>query len=207
MIPSKSSEDVDRQNARAAWRDATSITEVCELTARFIEGQSPYFPGYGADTVDFETKELIPYLAAYNRAGFLTLVSQPGMDDPDWKQRAFVDGFALEPVTKQIARVSLYAELHIVVSPPAYPVGFHTPVVLRDFMPHGWSGFTTFDELEFFEEACGETAYQELRSAWGVSIVDLKWGRNDLLWPCIAQAICYSEKPHPDLDLGIDFAI
>lgn len=207
MISTNSFEDEDRKQARRAWRDAATISEIFELSARFIESRSPYFPGYGGDTVDYEAKDLVPYIAAFNRAGFLATVSQPGVDDPDWKQRAFVDGFALEPVAKRIARVSLYTELHIVVSPPDYPVGSHTPATLRGFMPHGWSRFTTFDELEFLEEACGEAAHQELKSAWGVSIVDLKWGRNDFFWPYIAQAICYSEKPHPDLELGIDFAI
>jgi len=197
----------ERRRAEETWRSAAAFGELCELSAKFIEGTSPFFPGYAADRVDAETDELVPFLAAFNRAGFLTTGSQPGMDEPDWKQRAFVDGYALEPVAKQIARVSLYAELHIVVAPPGYSVGFHTPVILRDFMPHGWAGFSSFDELEFFEDASGERAFQELRLAWFISIVDLKWGRNDHLWSSIAQAICYSEKPHPDLGLDFDLAI
>jgi len=193
------------KKAKKAWKQATTFSDLCELTAQFIEERSPFLPGYGADSVDSETEPLVPYLAAFNHSGFLTTTSQPGEDHSDLKQRAFVDGFALEGVARRIHRVSLYSELHIVATPPGFPAGFHTPVTVSDFMPHTWTGFSCFGELEYFEKACGAFAFQELRTAWSVSIIDLQWGRNDYLWPQIAQAICYSEKPHPDLELDCDF--
>lgn len=196
-----------REKARKAWNEATSFNQICELTARFIEGTSPFMPCYGADSVGAETEPLIGYLAAYNRAGFLTTCSQPGEDLPHWKQRAFVDGFALEPVARLIARLSLYTDLHIVAVPPGMSAGFHTPVTLRDFVPHTWTGFSSFEELDVFREECGELAFNELLRAWSISIIDLQWGRKEHLWREVAQAICYSEKPHPDLGLEIDFAV
>jgi len=198
---------IGSEDARKAWNSAVHFKDICELTAKFIEGTMPLFPGYSADTVAKETEDLIPYLASFNRSGFLTTTSQPGEDDPDWKQRAFVDGFAQEKIARKIAKVSLHSELHIVAVPPGYSAGFHTPVILREFMPHGWSGFSSFDELDFFEEYCNPDAMAELRMAWSISIIDLKWGRDDYLWPTICKAICYSERPHPDLGLDFDFAI
>jgi hypothetical protein len=93
------------------------------------------------------------------------------------------------------------------VVPPGLEAGFHTPVIVRDFMPHGWSGFSSFDEIQFFAEECGPRAVQELRTAWSVSVIDLEWGRTDHLWSNLARELCYSERPHPELGLDTDFAI
>lgn len=153
------------------WGDAQSFGDLCELMARFLEGEGDEAPGCGP--VEAETKALIPYLSAFNRVGFLTMCSQPGELSPEWRQRAFVDGFALEETARRIARLALFTDLHIVAAPPGYSVGFHTPVIVRDFMPHGWSGFTTFDEIEFFAEACSAQTVAELRCAWSVSVIDL----------------------------------
>jgi hypothetical protein len=156
---------VDHNNAEDAWRAAESFRDLCELTARFVEGDLPFSPIYGAETVDEETTPLVPYLSALNWAGFLTTDSQPGEQSPEWQQRATVDGYALEPTAKRIARISLYTDLHIVVAPPRTELGFHTPVILRDFMPHGWGGFSDFD-LEHFAEICSVPAMRELEQAW-----------------------------------------
>lgn len=195
------------ERAQDLWAAAGGFKDLCELTARFVEGRLSYSPAYGAETVDEETEPLVPYLAALNRAGFMTMNSQPGEDSPEWKQRAFVDGYALEHVAKRIARMSLYTDLHIVVAPPGSDVGYHTPVIVRDFMPHGWSGFSSVGEIEFFAEDCGPLAMRELRTAWSISVIDLDWGRADHLWSNLARELCYSERPHPELGLDTDLAI
>jgi len=191
--------------AQEEWAEAQSFGELCELTARFIEGDLAYMPGYLAEGVAEETNPIAPYLANLNRSGFLTVCSQPGQDEPDWKQRAFVDGFALEPVARQLAKVTLATDLLVVAAPPGYHTGYRLPVILRDFQPHGWSGSTGFEELEFFHEDCGLFAFAQLSEAWSVSVVDLVWGRERHIWEELARAISYSEKPHPDLDNGTDF--
>ncbi len=197
----------ETERAKEQWEAARSFRDLCELSARFIDGTSPYFPTYGAPTVDDETAPLVPYLAALNRAGFLTTNSQPGEDSPEWKQRAFVDGYALEHVARRVARMSLYTDLHVVTVPPGLSAGFHTPVILRDFMPHGWSCFSRSGEAEMIAEYCGPLAARELLSAWSVSVVDLSWGRTDHLWRNLSRELCYSERPHPELGLDTDFAV
>ena len=188
------------------WGEPQSFGELCELMACFLEGEGEEAPGCGS--VEEETKPLIPYLAAFNRAGFLTTCSQPGELSPGWRQRAFVDGFALEETARRIARLALFTDLHIVVAPPGYSAGSHqTPVIVRDFMPHGWSGFTSFEKIEFFAEECRSVAVAELRSAWSVSVVDLVWGRLEYLWEKLSEPLAFSERPHPDLGLEIDFAV
>lgn len=175
--------------------------------ARFIEGDLPYMPGYLAGEVDEETNPIAPYLATLNRSGFLTVCSQPGQDEYDWKQRAFVDGYALEPVARRLAQLTLSTDLLVVTAPPSVHIGYRLPVILRDFQPHGWSGSTGFEELEFFREDCGPSAVAQLSQAWSVSVVDLVWGRERHIWEELARALSYSEKPHPDLDLDADFLL
>lgn len=195
------------KEGKRAWKRAKSFQEVCDLMARFIQGKLQYSPLYCSPTVDGETLPLVPYLAGLNQAGFLTTDSQPGMERPDWKQRAFVDGFALESVARRIARISLFSDLHVVAVPPGYSAGFHTPVIVRDFMPHGWSGFSCFEELEHFADACSVEAMKELGLAWSISVIDLQWGREEHLWRELSREFCYSERPHPDLGLDFDYAI
>lgn len=190
---------------QVGWGSARSFEELCELMARFLEGNGDEAPGSGP--VEEETRPLIPYLSALNRAGFLTTCSQPGELSAEWRQRAFVEGFALEEEARRIARLSLFTDLHIVAVPPGYSAGFHTPVVVREFMPHGWSGFSSFEEIRFFAEECSPTAIADLRRAWSISAIDLKWGRSEHLWEKLAQALVFSERPHPDLGLEVDFAI
>lgn len=187
------------------WGNAQSFGELCELMARFLEGEGDEAPGCGP--VEEETKPLVPYLSAFNRAGFLTTCSQPGELSPNWRQRAFVNGFALEETARRMARLALFTDLHIVAAPPGNSVGFHTPIIVRDFMAHGWSGFTIFDEIEHFAEGCSSSAVADLRRAWSVSVIDLAWGRSDHLWEELSQALLFSERPHPELGLDTDFAI
>jgi hypothetical protein len=71
--------------------------------ALWLEGEIAswpgYAPGYGPDE---ETRELIPTLAAANRAGYVTIGSQPGVDpEPGfdgliWTQKAAVEGFVVD---------------------------------------------------------------------------------------------------------------
>ncbi|GHB75906.1 hypothetical protein GCM10010331_74700 [Streptomyces xanthochromogenes] len=68
--------------------------------ALWLEGHVASWPGYQPNWgPDEETQELIPTLAAANRAGYVTIASQPGIgpvegfDGQIWQQRAAVEGF------------------------------------------------------------------------------------------------------------------
>src|SRR5205809_465326 len=65
------------------WKRAASFAELCELGARFVESRVRSFPGWGAPLLDAESIPLIPRLARLNRAGLLTLASQPARS-ADW---------------------------------------------------------------------------------------------------------------------------
>lgn len=59
------------------WEQATTLHDLARLTADWLEGSPGEHPN-GYDRPDDETESLIPTLARVNRAGFLTVNSQPG---------------------------------------------------------------------------------------------------------------------------------
>jgi len=189
----------DAEVGLAQWQQASSFQELCELMACFIEGTCKYRPGYGGEPLDEESQPLIDYLAALNRAGFLTDCSQPGLDVGHSKQRAFVTGYASEAVAVQIEKLSLTTDLYVSVSQPGDINGCRMPVTIDVFKAFTWAGDTAIDEekgyfieLVHFEEDCSPLAFQELRQACYISVIDLCWGRKDSLWDELAKALCFS---------------
>ena len=209
---SLNNEESSYEDARQRWKVAQSFKELCLLTAEFIEGKLPYFPDNAGDTIDEETIPLIPYLSFYNHSGFLTSVSQPGLLNGNFRQRAFVQGFSLKNTALDIARITLYSDLYVAVFPPNVEAGAMIPVTVDEYHPYTWAGFSHTGELSHFLQATGPVAANELRQAWSVTIVDVSWGRVDFLWETLKRELdgnnkpypSYSVKPHPELGLDDD---
>ncbi len=179
------------QGARA-WHAARSFAELCELGARFIEGEVEFFPGWGAPDIDEETDALVPLLADLNRAGFLTCASQPGHaaapghDGKPWRRRAFVSGFVAAPLAPDLARATHAAGLEWCADPASPPLA----AGVRDGEPFLFAGAGAGpDELEIFAEAIGPAALAKLRAALYVSVVDPGWDDRTLLWDTLAAAL------------------
>lgn len=130
---------------RKLWRSATTLAELGELTARWLEGDIRSRPGYqprcGPDPETTETPGLVDVLAAANRAGYLTIGSQPGepptegWDGQLWEQRAAVDGFAHDDMARRLTElerhgfvVISYATRRRWLSRLRSPFGFAMPV-------------------------------------------------------------------------------
>ncbi|MEU2098701.1 hypothetical protein ABZ741_21270 [Streptomyces globisporus] len=85
---------------RTRWKATQNVGQLGGLMALWLEGRIASWPGYQPNWgPDEETRELIPTLAAANRAGYVTIASQPG-EDPQtgfdgliWEQKAAVEGF------------------------------------------------------------------------------------------------------------------
>lgn len=81
------------------WKNARAFRDVTELMALWLEGEGGSWPGYQPrHGPDDETLLWTGVLAAVNRAGYLTIGSQPGFcragfDGKIWEQRAAVEGF------------------------------------------------------------------------------------------------------------------
>lgn len=99
----------------AAWQSATTVVDLGQLTARWLEGQLGWHPWYETERPNEETTELIPALGRVNRAGFFTTDSQPGrrgrgFNGRLWEQRAFVGGFVADQ--KLLKRLKAAAGSH-----------------------------------------------------------------------------------------------
>lgn len=186
------------------WRKARTFEEMCELNARFMEGDIRFSPGWFGESLDEESADIAPYLAAFNRAGLLTVVSQPGVDEGYYRQRAFVDGCALEDTALRIKRLSLCSELYIWVSRPGVGGGCRMPVTVDHFRPYTWSGDSgvreetgLHDAMPGHEYFCSDSAMRALRQTCFVSVIDLCWGRTRYLWDTLAQELCFTLEPRP----------
>ncbi|MFB6955367.1 hypothetical protein ACFCXP_37620 [Streptomyces niveus] len=82
---------------RARWGTARTVADLGLLMAQWLEGDLASRPAYeGRTGPDFETRPLVPTLAALCRRGFLTTDSQPGYDSAPFVQHAAVAGFAAD---------------------------------------------------------------------------------------------------------------
>lgn len=213
-MTSLSDQDLTREieEAKGRWRQAQSFDEICELHAQFMEGRLKFIPGYGATELDGESTPIRPYLAELNRAGFLTLCSQPGVKEAAYQQRAFVDGVAQYDVADAIKKVMLHSDLLVVVAQPRELWDYPIPVTVAEFQPFTWAGHVGFFDEEKgvlaavreYAEICSEQVIRELRTACEICVIDLCWGREWYLWEVLAQALCYSNVPHPELYLDED---
>lgn len=204
---------------RGLWRNARSLADLGSLMARWLHGDIASWPGYAPDTgPDPETTDtpgLIDTLAECNRAGFVTIGSQPGQpptegwDGALWEQRAAVDGFAHAPMAARLSDLERHG--FVVISyttrrrfahrfrPSA---GFPLPVTASidpDIVSlhgsravHGRRVATTFGsclprgEVEFMWNGIGEAALADILDAWQITVIDPAWGSNEL-WKRLAD--------------------
>jgi len=182
--------------ADAPWRAAATFADLCALGARFVSGGLERFPGWGAPALDVESDALVPALVGLNRAGFLTLASQPGRigRDPDGvrvRQRAFVFGFVSDDIAARLGAPPPAPGLALRVFRPGDGADAEAlPVSERDGVAHAFAGVPAFaEELALFAEDCGPAALAALARATFASAIDLEWGRERALWSFLARAL------------------
>lgn len=181
---------IDRDSSQALWRSACTFEELCDLAARFVEGELTSFPGWLAPTLDVESDAITVHLARLCRAGFLTLASQPGRgehpahDGTPCVQRAFVTGFVSAELARSIALCIEESALEIEVLVFSEGAAEHeVSVSTRDGVPYAFTGRdATADEIDCFEDSISSDALAALRDACYVAVVDPIWGREDVLW-------------------------
>lgn len=193
------------------WFRASTLRALGLLTADWLEGRNLYLPAYGATCPDPETRDLIPALAAANRAGYVTNCSQPGHDPTlgyngrMWRQLAAVSGFCDERTA---------ASLIDTFAPHAGPDGLYLYAFTPGRRPHNRRGrfeipatvhadpddpadewlMTVFGPplsrravRSIYRGDLPKAAIKALCCAWQVTIADTRYGRNDLLWPLLDQ--------------------
>lgn len=177
------------QQSDSEWGRAETFRDLCELGARFLEGDLDSFPGWGAADVDEETDDdFADLLADCCRAGFLTVASQPGAADAPGhdgqveRRRAFVTGFA------DAGRVEALGAL-----PGLTLTVDHCPELVLGL--RGEEPFLVLgpdpraSELELFEDHLSAAGMASLaRQSW-VVLHDPEWGRTDRLVPALAATL------------------
>jgi hypothetical protein len=190
---------------RRRWRATRSLADVAAVTALWLEGkvqsQPNYEPGYGPDE---ETAPLVPMLAAWNRAGFLTDGSQPGdleecaVQGTLWRQRAAVEGYIDRYTGSRIMAAAIEAGLWVVVDgvtvhgEPFIADGQCWGAVVTEMerQPHTWFGAHISGEWrDVMYEKCGYAAQKAIREALRLTVIDPEYDRNDVLWPVVNDAL------------------
>jgi hypothetical protein len=186
------------------WENAWTLADLGEVTARWLEGRVDAHPN-GHDVPDPETTELVPVLAAANRAGFVTDGSQPGETSAtgpygSWQQRAAVTGFCDAVTFFALADLAHAAGLEVRVRamPPRRRIRLPFSQLRREpgipvSRSTGYGVMTDFGTPMFWEDictsfwVCSDGALEQLAEAWQVTLVDPCWGRNDRLWSVLAR--------------------
>jgi hypothetical protein len=194
---------------RRAWGQAGTFADLGGLTARFLEGSLWGHPGWCGGGPDEETATLVPVLAAANRAGFVTLGSQPGADEvaadgARWQQRAAVAGYVADgDLVDELSRAASKAGLWFVLHYPAS--GRHTSVGGDDGYRYGEAMAVTIREDQvctdfgnqlserdtrfLFGRWCVAQAVDELVDSYQLTLVDPQWAGGDLLWMTMNTAL------------------
>lgn len=176
----------------ARWHAVTTWEQYGDTMARWILGEFPYCPRYGADTVDEETREDVQPLAAINRGGFVTDCSQPGVLEELWKQRAFVTGVCSEEVANRVRRSLVDSPLVVLWFNPDR-TGDSQIVVSVDHegRENTWLGVGGYAARDLAEDAhdFGPGIALLHVGAWELHVFDPEWGRNDRLLPALQEAL------------------
>lgn len=196
---------MDRDTSRL-WREAHTLPAYGELTAQWLEGRIPSQPGYQPNCgPDEETLPHVEVLAALNRAGYITDCSQPGCDvigydKARWRQRAAVTGFIqLESQANDLIDrlelaglqgIGLYplADRHALRNRPMPPTFQGVEVTRRKRKGYTWfGGFRNYDEIMAYAGGSSRVVDVIWNECYEVVAYDPEWGRNDRLWPILAE--------------------
>ncbi|MGD6765993.1 DUF6919 domain-containing protein [Streptomyces sp. BH097] len=177
---------------RRAWRSAKTVADLGELMAQWLEGTLASWPGYQPNYgPDEETAHLVPTLAALNRAGFLTVGSQPGetgtgADGRWWEQKAAVEGFVTDrALYYRLLTMAQVFGLDVSVSDPATSThDEQITVTTRDGEPMtGFGGALDFRDLSSMWPVIKTDTFGEVAGAVFLTIAAPQFGRDgERLW-------------------------
>jgi uncharacterized protein DUF6919 len=176
----------------ARWAAARTLADLGELTAKWLEGGLEETPSHGGPP-DPETAPLRNLLAAVNRAGFVTHQSQPGipLDEDGSAQRANVSGYAASGTFARLMAAAAEADLIITAARASIPESFGPffAITLDCGEEFTWDGHAVDRAtMEYdYEDTCHPAVIEALSQAWQVTLIDLQWGRDDILWPVLER--------------------
>lgn len=183
------------------WLDARDERDVGELTARWVTREITFHPGYGSPRdpyPDLETDAIADHMARLNRAGFVTVNSQPGRfiyrepgeEDRVYEQNAYVGALVHPDAARRLFddRATLSDEVDVAVQPAA----------ARRAWRRGTSGLSHADVALIFD-GLDPRCVDRMQELTYVEIADQVSGRDDILWPGL-HAIVDGDAHDSDAD-------
>jgi hypothetical protein len=177
---------------RQLWSDVDNLAGIGGLMARWLEGDLTYQPACYGSAPDEETIQLVPVLAALNRAGFVTKFSQPGIPLSNGNaQRAAVGGFCDDAMLLNLMAATFGTDLVMLRFASGDTGEGSVVVTLDEREEYTCLGRTERpDDLEDgYGEGLSTAGLTALIGAWQVHLFDPVWGRNDLLWPLLNDVV------------------
>lgn len=172
-----------------SWREAATVGDVLDLSARWLEGRAEFHPAFGVRRGDHLGRLSRP-LAGAARAGWLVQDYQPGVSTSEAEQRAYLVGYASRDLSTWIRNVALDLGLAVDVrashmtARPAVDVARCGPRVVARI-----GGRRTGDDLSYYASAGVSPAVLDDIARWPlVTVVDPEWGRADLV-PALLQRL------------------
>ncbi|WP_054564414.1 MULTISPECIES: hypothetical protein [unclassified Frankia] len=192
------------------WLTARNLSDLGELTARWLEGTVATGPAFGG-ALDEQTRTIAPRLASINRRGLVTLASQPAQRIADgYGRRAFVEGFIDEPRALTVSRMLLGTDIILLIRPPAWSATHRSirparpaeiTVEISAGMPLTRAGNChTYADIKYLYGMCGgcsRRAVASLGHACQVTAIDPVWGRPDYLWEALSLALTSTGPGRP----------
>jgi len=175
---------------RVLWREATSLRDLGELMAQWLEGKITYQPAYYARAAEDETDGLVDVLAEVNRAGLVTTFSQPGVPLVAGSgQRASIDGFGTQDTIDRLQAATLGTDLVVIAFAPDCESGGQVVVTAINGHECTWLGLPldAVDIDDYYQDDLSHPGLDAMRSAWQVNVIDPVWGRDDLLWDTLRK--------------------
>ncbi|MFD3920213.1 DUF6919 domain-containing protein [Streptomyces sp. NPDC058595] len=177
---------------RRRWRAPQSAAGLGEPMALWLEGTIRSWPGYAPRYgPDEETAHLVPTLAALNRAGFVTVASQPGQAGPGvdgqwWEQRAAVEGYVSDgSLYERLMDVAGEAGLITVTNDPVLGC-YEDPEVVTTCAgePITWFGHhLSYRDMRVQWPHISLAAFSDLHDAVSLAIIAPEYGAGgERLW-------------------------
>jgi hypothetical protein len=188
------------------WKNARTFRDIAELVALWLEGELSSWPGYQPRYgPDDETQPWTGVLAAANRAGYLTIGSQPGFSGEGFdgklcQQRAAVEGFIADHalllgLIDAAEKAGIDVRLHSLLD--AWGSDAIT-VTTRDLEPNTEFGTAlSVVDLRFMWRGCSPEAVDAIAGTHHVTITDREYGPHTRLWNVLEQVTTRPVPPPP----------
>jgi hypothetical protein len=172
---------------RAAWLSARDFADLGDLTVKWLHGEIQQTPDHAGPPAE-ETIPHIEVLSAANRAGFVTTGSQSAdAATGGWPAcEAYVQGLASDATLRELRFAIAGTDLVMSGARGREIFGNREARRWHRMLRTRWLRRVWRSDTGFYRHRCPRVS-AEITAAWWVNIADSVPGRNDVLWPALAE--------------------